>query len=107
MFCFSLPVCVQALGTSAPDGPVHFQDLTAVAVTTRNKSNRQEKNLKTDSLKTILSMKESPKPELPQVTCPRSTRSLNHQSAGVLNGSHDSGRESWTGAGSDGSRPDS
>lgn len=30
---FTSPVCVQTLGTSAPDGPVHFQDLTAVAVT--------------------------------------------------------------------------
>lgn len=32
-FDFASPVCVQTLGTSAPDGPVHFQDLTAVAVT--------------------------------------------------------------------------
>lgn len=69
--------------------------------------NTQEKTLTNDSLQTILSMKESPKPELPQLTCPRSTHSLNHQSAGALNGSHDSGRGSWTGAGSDGSRPDS
>lgn len=28
-----LPVCVQALGTPAPDRPVHLQDLTVIAMT--------------------------------------------------------------------------
>lgn len=32
-FFFFLPVCVQALGTPAPDRPVHLQDLTVIAMT--------------------------------------------------------------------------
>lgn len=32
-FVFFLPVCMQALGTPAPDRPVHLQDLTVIAMT--------------------------------------------------------------------------
>lgn len=32
-FSTFLPVCVQALGTPAPDRPVHLQDLTVIAMT--------------------------------------------------------------------------
>lgn len=46
-------------------------------------------------------------PDSEEVTCPPSIRSLNHQSAGALDGSHDNGRGSWSGVGSGGSHPDS
>lgn len=33
LFLNFLPVCVQALGTPAPDRPLHLQDLTVIAMT--------------------------------------------------------------------------
>ena len=41
-----LPVCVQALGTSAPDRPVHLQDLTVIAMAMGKLTTNEEKEKK-------------------------------------------------------------